>query len=359
MIVQSRSDKHHIRIHGTERVAQPSVTPYIRLLPKFQGFPFNPVVGLRVADDGQVIGIGKREGVRDGLRKRFRRFLQMRVEKLVELRLGGEERCRGRREAGREQRADQRDQELPADGVHGLGFEKVADAAHGLDGAVGELLSQMVDVNLDGVRAHGIVPVVELLLELGAAPDDALAFGEGCEQSVLLGGEDDGLAIEGDFARGGGDPQGAALDDRVRTACGAAQQGAHAGGELVEFIGLDQIVVGTAVEALDSVVDGVAGGRHENGRRVASGADLLENLKAVLAGQAKIEDDEGKRRGLHGEQRGLSVTDPVDCVVLAFKEGNEAFTDHVIVFSDKNSHVFSLDIVDAGGRARSSARRPP
>ena len=88
-------------------------------------------------------------------------------------------------------------------------------------------------------------------------------------------------------------------------------------------------------------------------------AGNLENLKAVLAGQAQIEDDEGKRRGLHGEQRGLSVTDPVDCVVLAFKEGNEAFTDHVIVFSDKNSHVFSLDIVDAGGRARSSARRPP
>ena len=46
--------------------------------------------------------------------------------------------------------------------------------------------------------------------------------------------------------------------------------------------------VGAAVETLDAVVDGVAGGRHENGRRVASGADLLENLKAVLAGQAQI-----------------------------------------------------------------------
>ena len=118
------------------------------------------MVGLRVADDGQVIGIGKREGVRDGLRKRFRRFLQMRVEKLVELRLGGEERCRGRREAGREQRADQRNQELPADGVHGLGFEKVADAAHGLNAVAGapQLLAQRSDVDVH--RAAGPVKLI-------------------------------------------------------------------------------------------------------------------------------------------------------------------------------------------------------
>ncbi len=52
----------------------------------------------------------------------------------------------------------------------------------------------------------------------------------------------------------------------------APEEGPQAGQELGQGEGLDQVVVGTGIEALDPVVDGVAGGEHEHRGVVVGGA---------------------------------------------------------------------------------------
>ena len=189
-----------------------------------------------------------------------------------------------------------------------------------------------MNVHFDGVGAHAVVPVVELLLELRPAPDDALAFGERGQKRILLGGENDGDAPIDHFARGGRNAQVAADDHGVGPARRAAHEGADARGEFVEVVGFDPIVVGAAVEPHDAVVHRVAGRRDEDRRRIAAGAHLTQNLQTVLPGQAQVQDHDGVGVGVEGEQGGIAVAHPVDGVVFAFETGHNALADHFVIF---------------------------
>ena len=72
---------------------------------------------------------------------------------------------------------------------------------------------------------------------------------------------------------------------------GATQQRAHAGVQLIERERLDEVVVGTGVEARDAVADRVAGGQHQDRRAVAPLAHPPADGQAVEAWHRDVEHD--------------------------------------------------------------------
>src|SRR5262245_15182735 len=72
---------------------------------------------------------------------------------------------------------------------------------------------------------------------------------------------------------------------------GPAQQRADTGDQLFGREGLDEIVIGTGIEALDTIPDAVACGQHQNRQPTACAANGFYELQAVAIGQAEIEDD--------------------------------------------------------------------
>ncbi len=69
------------------------------------------------------------------------------------------------------------------------------------------------------------------------------------------------------------------------------QKGAHAGEELVEGERLGEVVVGAGIEAGDAVRDEVAHREHQDGGRIAVGAEPPAHLEAVDARHQKVEHD--------------------------------------------------------------------
>src|SRR5215510_2627950 len=96
-----------------------------------------------------------------------------------------------------------------------LGFidgEAVAKPPYGLDHVGRDLLAQAADEHLDGVGVAVEVLLVEVLDQLAAGHHALVVVHEIGEQPVLVRGELDGLAIEGDAGGLGVEAQRPALD---------------------------------------------------------------------------------------------------------------------------------------------------
>jgi len=72
---------------------------------------------------------------------------------------------------------------------------------------------------------------------------------------------------------------------------GSSQQGTHARHQLPEGEGLDQVVIGTGVQARHPVVDLIARGQHQHRRAIAPGAQAPTHLQTPQVGHRDIEDD--------------------------------------------------------------------
>ena len=79
--------------------------------------------------------------------------------------------------------------------------------------------------------------------------------------------------------------------DRRALARAAADERPQAGQQLGEGEGLDQVVVGAAVEPGDAVLEGAARGQHQDRRPDPFAAQPPAGLEAVDPGQHHVEDD--------------------------------------------------------------------
>ncbi len=73
--------------------------------------------------------------------------------------------------------------------------------------------------------------------------------------------------------------------------CWPARQRIKAGGQLGEGEGLDQIVVGTALQPLDAIGDPADRGQHQDRGRIAGRAHRLHQRQPVEAGQHTVDHD--------------------------------------------------------------------
>ena len=120
----------------------------------------------------------------------------------------------------------------------------------------------------------------------------------------------------------------------------AARHRAHAGGQLFQLEGLDQIVVGSGVQAGHAVGGGIAGGQHDHRGGVAAAAQRAQHAQAGarlgglagLVGQAQVEQQQvevlGRQRGI----RRRHVINPVHRMAFQAQGLAQAVADHAVVF---------------------------
>ena len=172
--------------------------------------------------------------------------------------------------------------------------QHVAHAAHGVDqarlAARLQLAAEVRDVDLDRVRPGLELVAPDALEDEVAGHHLARVEHEQLEQRVLGAGEVEVAVAAWGHARVHGHV--ADLERLVaQLAAAAAQQGAHAGDQLVERERLDQVVVGAGVEAGDAVGDGVARREHQHRHAGARRAQPLAHLDAVDARHHQVQDD--------------------------------------------------------------------
>ena len=90
--------------------------------------------------------------------------------------------------------------------------------------------------------------------------------------------------------------------------------------QLVDVERLDQVVLRPAVEALDPVGDGAAGGQDQGGSAYVLAAQPSEQVQALDRGQAAVEHQPVVAPGQPEVQTGLAVVRDVDVVPLALEQ---------------------------------------
>ena len=178
-----------------------------------------------------------------------------------------------------------------------------------------ELFAERGEVEVDGV-GEGFFVVPNAFEDGVSAQDLSFMAGEGFEEGELALGE---LEV---FS-GAGCGVGEAVEDEVADldAFGfeggiTAGEGAQAGEEFRNSERLDEIVVGTRVEALYFVLCGVFGGEHDD-RRVETGfAEAFADFEPGDAGEHDVEDEDVVVLGEGEVEAGFSIVGDVGVVAV-------------------------------------------
>ena len=125
----------------------------------------------------------------------------------------------------------------------------------------------------------------------------------------------------------------------------AAQQRPDPRQQLLALEGLDQVVVGAAVEAVDAVLGLGPGGQHQD-RHVAVGAQAPADLDAVEPGQAEVEDDQVGDEAGGDVERLDAVGGGADLVALVAQRAAQDVGDLGVVLDDQDAaaDLFSVSV---------------
>jgi len=103
---------------------------------------------------------------------------------------------------------------------------------------------------------------------------------------------------------------------RLRAPLAAAQQGTHAGLEFFHIEGLDQVIIGTGIQAGDALGGAVAGGEDQHRQVVLLGAQLLQQVQAIEARQAEVEQQQIEAFRAQGMQGRNAILQPIQGVAF-------------------------------------------
>jgi len=154
---------------------------------------------------------------------------------------------------------------------------------------------------------------------------------------VLLGGEGHRLLRPAGRARGAVELHLAGAQEGGGPASRAADEGPEAGAQLVQVEGLDQVVVGPAVEAADALVHPVAGGEDED-RRDLGPPQVGEDRPAAPPGQHEVQQNGVVVPALGLELAGLAVVGDVDGESLLLQRLAHGAGEVDLVFDDQDAH---------------------
>src|SRR5438105_7368429 len=220
--------------------------------------------------------------------------------------------------------------------------KRVAESAHGLDEArlAGplQLLPQVADVDVDDVAGGVGAGSPDALQELVAAEDAARLAEEVLEQLEFLGGEIQGAAPSRYFPGVEVESQVAIGEQAGRPLGSPAEQRPHARHQLLVGEGLDQVVVGSAVEPLHARRGGIAGGQHQD-RDIAFGTQPAADLDAIEAGHHPVQDHQVGRLLARLAQALGAVAGGVDVVALVDQRAAEGGGDPGVVVDNQDSRA--------------------
>ena len=188
---------------------------------------------------------------------------------------------------------------------------------------------------------------IELLFEGAPREDGARSRHEGRKQRVLALAERDGFASDAEGVGDGVERKGACAQHVGCERRAAAHHGAKARDELRHVEGLEDVVVRPCIESLKAAFKRLPR-RHDDDGRVAEGlrhgADALEDVDAVHAGESQIEEHGVGRAGCDDGEPLAARRGPRDGVRLAFERRADGLGNERIVFDKKDVHD--------GGRTR-------
>ena len=115
-----------------------------------------------------------------------------------------------------------------------------------------------------------------------------------------------------------------------------AQQGPEPRQQFLALEWLDQVVVGTGIEALDARLHGVASGEHQN-RDVVGLAQRLRHLDPVESRKPEIEDHQIRQERVGQIQRAHPVAGDLDLVALHSERPLEHMCDRDVIFDDQHA----------------------
>ena len=119
---------------------------------------------------------------------------------------------------------------------------------------------------------------------------------------------------------------------------GAAQQRAQPGEQLFEVEGLDEVVVGSRVEARDAVGDRVARGENQDGYVVAVRAQSAAGLEATDARHHHVEHQRVGPLGAQPIERLTTVGSHVDVVAVEGQRAAQRLAHGPVVVDHEDAH---------------------
>ena len=155
-----------------------------------------------------------------------------------------------------------------------------------------QLLAQPLDMNVDDVGFGEEAVAPDGVVDAIAREDLARVAHEIFEELVFGQRQVDWTFAAHHLVRRGVQAQVGEDERFLMLVSGAAQQRADAGQQLVERERLDEVVVGTGVEAGDAIGDAVAGGQQQDRQARLGRAQTAADLQSVDTGQHDINDDE-------------------------------------------------------------------
>jgi hypothetical protein len=127
---------------------------------------------------------------------------------------------------------------------------------------------------------------------------------------------------------------------RVRAQCGAATvKSADAGQQDCEGKWLGEIVVGTGIETLDNVGNGIARGKHQDRSVLAVPTEPPGNLEPVHPRKHDVEKEQIEGAALSQLQGGAAIGRQAHGVTFLFKSSPEDLRDIFFIFNDENFHL--------------------
>jgi D-alanyl-D-alanine carboxypeptidase/D-alanyl-D-alanine-endopeptidase (penicillin-binding protein 4) len=149
----------------------------------------------------------------------------------------------------------------------------------------------------------------------------------------------DRFAAHGHFMRGRIQDHFAHLHQALGASGLAARECAHAGRQLLQIEGLDEVIVGAGVEPGHAVGHRIACSGDENGNGAAAFTQGAQHGQAILLRQAQVQQQHGVVLGAQGHVGRLAVLHPVDGEAVLAQTLAHGFSHHGIVFHQQYAHV--------------------
>ena len=145
------------------------------------------------------------------------------------------------------------------------------------------------------------------------------------------------IAVDGDAAGAGIEPDRPAIEFALGVADRAAQQRAHARQHFFHVEGLGHIIVGAGIEALDLVAPAVARGQHQHRHGAPGPPPGFQHRDAVHLRQADIEDHRVIGLGLAEIMPLLAVERAIDDITGVGQRGRELAVEVGIVLDHEET----------------------
>ena len=225
--------------------------------------------------------------------------------------------------------------------VHGFHQISLADAVQNRIVAQRhlQLFAQGRNMHPDGVAeaVHAAVP--HMLHQLLLTHRPPLIQQQVFQNPVFLPGQGHGLAVDlcRPLHRVEGDPP--AAQQRVVLHEAASGQAAYPGLQLLQMKGLDQIVVGAAIQPLYLIADPAAGGENQHPGLPIPFPQRPKQLHAVPAGQVQIQQDQIVFLRQHPFQRGLAVIADVRFISFSLQALGQRVAQRPLILHNQDSHT--------------------